>query len=581
MSKATTKKRIIYALLVMILLLTSACGKAADTTSSSTPTPSAQATVTSGDPSASPEPTVAETIDPYAKYEPGITITAGRKSRPNIKFIEGEDYSNNAWSNYIKDKLGITIEYDWIVDESTYEQKVNLSIASGDIPNTFTVTATQEQQLIDAGLIMDITGLFDQYASPLMNKIVKGDPLLYKTVLVDNKLYDIPMMPSKDFNMNVLCLRKDWLDNVGLQAPKTADELWNVLDAFVNKDPDQNGQKDTIGISFNKDLSASMGVGDINPMFAMYKAYPQAWIKDSAGKLVYGSILPEMKAALQNLQDLYKRGLIDPEFAVKDQGKVAQDIVAEKLGLEFGVFWTPAYPWNDLKIKNPNMEMLNIDIPSLDGEPVKSTIILNPLGKLVISKDCKNPEAVIKAVSLSEEMWWGTGEYADEWTAIRNSDKYKDIAGVDNNIPLMMMEPPTLNYDLYKEVTDGVEAKDPKVAFTTEGILEVENSLKYLNNNDLTQWGIWQLRVGTNSSTYVSNMRQDKGAYLISEFYGSPGPVQTERSTTLKKMEQEMITKIIMGAAPVSDFDKFVEQWKTSGGDDLTAEINAWYDNNK
>lgn len=519
-----------------------------------------------------------EPADPFGKYDPPITINAGRKSRPNIKFIEGEDYTNNAFSKELKDRLGIDVQYDWIVDESQYETKVNLAIASGDIPDAFLVTASQERQLIDAGLILDLTDLFEQYASPLMKKIVKGNPDLYKTVLVDNRLYDIPMMPSIDFNMNVLHIRKDWLDKLGLAPPKTADELWNVMDAFVNRDPDGNGQKDTVGLSINKDLTKSVGKGDVFPLFAMHKAYPEIWLKDASGKLVYGSVQPEMKAALQKIQDLYKQGLIDQEFAVKDQGKVAQDIVAEKSGIEFGVFWTPAYPWTDLKKKNSDMDLYNLDIPSLDGTPVNSAVVLNPLQKMVISKKAKNPEAIIKMVNLAEELWWGSSDLAEYWQGVQNDPKYKDIGGVDNNIPLLMMEPPALNYDLQADVTGAVNAKDPKTAQIKYAQLEAANVLKYLDDNDLNQWGLWKLRVGPESSTAVSNMRQDNGNYIVSEFYGSPGPVQTEKSSTLAKMEKEVITKIIMNAAPVSEFDKFVEHWKTSGGDELTAEINAWYE---
>lgn len=576
MSNFQLKRKILFiALAVMLVLSSVACGAG---TGSNT-TESSSATTAAGQTTAAA--TVAEAKDPFGKYDPMITINAARKSRPNIKFIEGEDYTNNAVSKEYRDQLGIDVQYDWIVDESQYEAKVNLAIASGDIPDAFTVTAPQEQQLIDAGLILDLTDIFEQYASPMLKKIVQGTPELYKTVLVNDRLYDIPMMPSIDFNINVLHIRKDWMDKLSLTPPKTADELWNIMDAFVNKDPDGNNKKDTIGLSLNKDLDNLVGVGDIGPMFFMYKAYKAAWIKDASGKLVYGSIQPEMKAALQNLQDLYKKGLIDPEFAVKDQGKVAQDIVAQKSGIEFGCFWTPSYPWNDLKKSNPEMDMYNLDIPTLDGTPVNSVVNLNPLVKLVVSKDCKNPEAIIKLVNLTEEMWWGSGELAKHWSEVRNDPKYKDVGGVDNNIPLMMMEPPTLNYDLYQEVTDGVNAKDPNVAKTAEGILEVQNSLKYLNEGDLNHWGIWKLRVGPESSTYISNLRQDNKNYIMNEFYGSPGPVQTEKSATLRKMEIEILTKIIMNAAPVSDFDKFVEQWKISGGDEMTAEINAWYEKNK
>jgi putative aldouronate transport system substrate-binding protein len=47
-----------------------------------------------------------------------------------------------------------------------------------------------------------------------------------------------------------------------------------------------------------------------------------------------------------------------------------------------------------------------------------------------------------------------------------------------------------------------------------------------------------------------------------------------ERLSTLDQMENEVFTKIIMGAADISEFDKFVEDWKRLGGDDITREIN-------
>lgn len=40
-----------------------------------------------------------------------------------------------------------------------------------------------------------------------------------------------------------------------------------------------------------------------------------------------------------------------------------------------------------------------------------------------------------------------------------------------------------------------------------------------------------------------------------------------------------MITNIITGAQPVDYFDEFVNLWKSSGGDAITAEINEWYQN--
>ena len=48
---------------------------------------------------------------------------------------------------------------------------------------------------------------------------------------------------------NVLLIRKDWLDKLGLQPPKTWDDLAKVAQAFTTQDPDGDGKADTYGLA--------------------------------------------------------------------------------------------------------------------------------------------------------------------------------------------------------------------------------------------------------------------------------------------------------------------------------------------
>lgn len=41
----------------------------------------------------------------------------------------------------------------------------------------------------------------------------------------------------------------------------------------------------------------------------------------------------------------------------------------------------------------------------------------------------------------------------------------------------------------------------------------------------------------------------------------------------LKKKEDEVFLKIIIGEASLDDFDTFVKEWKAEGGDEITAEV--------
>ncbi|HML48481.1 MAG TPA: ABC transporter substrate-binding protein, partial [Clostridia bacterium] len=68
-------------------------------------------------------------------------------------------------------------------------------------------------------------------------------------------------------------------------------------------------------------------------VFNAYNSYPGDWIWDQDGNAVYGSVQPQTKEALQKLQDWYKAGILDREFALKDAGKSTEPIVSGMAGL--------------------------------------------------------------------------------------------------------------------------------------------------------------------------------------------------------------------------------------------------------
>ena len=120
-------------------------------------------------------------------------------------------------------------------------------------------------------------------------------------------------------------IRQDWLDALGLEAPRTWDELAQVANAFVTEDPDGNGEDDTIGIlgPGNADHMNAVGGNQfgLDPLFSCYQSYPQYWLEGEDGKVEYGSIQPETKTALENISKLYADGDIDPEMLVRSDSK--------------------------------------------------------------------------------------------------------------------------------------------------------------------------------------------------------------------------------------------------------------------
>ena len=54
-----------------------------------------------------------------------------------------------------------------------------------------------------------------------------------------------------------------------------------------------------------------------------------------------------------------------------------------------------------------------------------------------------------------------------------------------------------------------------------------------------------------------------------------------EKQTYLHKLEIETFAQIIMGTQPITAFDEFVTNWSANGGEDITKEVNDWYNSNK
>jgi putative aldouronate transport system substrate-binding protein len=135
--------------------------------------------------------------------------------------------------------------------------------------------------------------------------------------------------------------------------------------------------------------------------------------------------------------------------------------------------------------------------------------------------------------------------------------------------------PPFKNLNAFQAIQAARAAGDLS---TLEGEPKViaENIAAYAEG-DTTQWG-WEKIYGVEGVYNVLEGYQANDQLMVESFVGAPTPTMVERRATLEKLEKEVFVKIIMGAAPIEEFDKFVEDWNKLGGEDMTNEVNAWYD---
>ncbi|RHC17552.1 extracellular solute-binding protein [Roseburia intestinalis] len=517
---------------------------------------------------------------PFSKYAETVTVHLGGSMNPNAKILDGMSYEDNAYTRFLKDDLNIEVVYDWIASSSDYDEKMNLCIGSGTIPEMMNVNATQYRALLKYDMIQPLDQYFEDYASDKLKGFVESGGEELKKCITNDKgeMMAIPAPSMMVGEMNEMWIRQDWLDNLGLEVPRTWDEMAAVAEAFVTQDPDGNGEDDTIGILGPGNSNHINDIGDnqfgLDPLFCSFQSYPQYWLQDEDGTVKYGSIQPETRVALEKIQKLYTDKLIDPEMLVRNNCQEA--VLSGKVGIFFGPWWS-GYTVGEATLAGEADWRAYFTPLSEDGKYY--TYMPDPTSKyVVVSKSCKNPEAAFKIISYlvaNEQQWTDDGITSSEMSC---ADFYPLWNGYDNADEIEVSTD-TLEKYLAGEITmDDVDFSQHKLL---KSDMEAVTELKKEPYDDfsLDKWNLDSDLAKTNLPRLVSLLVggapyvNDKYIPVYNAYSGQTETMQAKWAN-LKKMEEETFAKIIMGKADISEFDTFVENWKNQGGDQILKEIN-------
>lgn len=518
---------------------------------------------------------------PLGKYDPAIEVSFVRDLSDVVEnnvlgVLKGETIDNNRWTQLYEDELGIKIKYDWVVKGSPtsdqYLQKINVTLASGDLPDVIPVNATQLKQLADSDQIEDMTELYEKYASPFTKKVLSEEGTsVFDAATFDGKLMAVPQLESSMERAMYIWIRTDWLDKLGLKPPKTMADVLAISKAFTEGDPDGNGKQDTFGLGVTKDLwGGAMG---LEGFMAGYDAYPNIWVEDASGKLVFGSTQPEVKKALQVLQDMAKNGQIDQEFGVKDGGKVSEQISAGKIGMEYGEQWNSIWPLQLNRDNDPNAQWQAFPIVSESGETPKVPLKFSTTRFFAVKKGAAHPEAVIKMFNLHLEKNWGETAEFDKYFAPPEAESVWQLSPVTPY-------PVKKNVDAFRAIDAARKAGDfSTLTGEAKTIQEKLEAYASGSSDGFALWG-WERIYGEEGSMGIADHYDKNNQFLREKFVGAPTPTMVERKATLEKLQNEVFVKIILGD-PIDKFDQFVADWKKLGGDQITQEVNEWYETTK
>ncbi|MFE5319422.1 extracellular solute-binding protein [Paenibacillus sp. NPDC056579] len=221
------------------------------------------------------------------------------------------------------------------VPESDYQSKVRIVLSSDKIPDMVTtVRQATIMEFAPNGTLLPISDYMDKLPN-LKKKIeeYKIQEELDNWKPKDGKLYVLPFMNEAALYNRAPLIRSDLLKKYGLEAPKTADELYNVLKKLKEMNPGSYPLANTNAESLLSIFGAAWGIDSSNKGFS-YNA--------STRKFEYDYTSDNYKKYVTFLNRLVKEGLADPEIFTSSLDQWKQKLASGKSLFSF--YWISELP---------------------------------------------------------------------------------------------------------------------------------------------------------------------------------------------------------------------------------------------
>ena len=503
-----------------------------------------------------------------------IVIRVGRIFPPDMRFPEGQDLDNNAWTELYYERLGVTIVNEILAPADQYNQRIALAIAAGDMPDMWRSDLRNLYLAAEAGLLLDQTGMRYTYLNELSRSFVDAYDIPFYTATIGGVLYGFPFLQEDPGNgASFTFIRNDWLNDLGLDIPQTQSELVEALIAFGEQGPEY------FGLAVVNDLWG--GLYTLEGFFNAYHAYPNIWFEGDDGSLVYGTVQAEpMMAALRDLNRLYEAGAIDPEFIVKNQSMVAEDVTSLRMGAFFGRWWAPATAPRASFENDPDSvpdRWFAIDPVSIDNQPVllqsDSSI---PEWFYVINSSFERPDLMYEMINLwFEKLYSPDGDEAQFRRYVQSEGDYNDPQGfpfIQGLWPFIQPRVDQLGAAMRGEMT--VDQMSGEAAAIFEAMQRFEEGST--DGSDFVNF--WAHGQHTHGSMRIRLDALERNGIINDMNFGPATETMIARQSTLDQLRDEVIIQIITGQRSVESFEDFINDWHQLGGQDIINEINEWFD---
>mgnify|MGYP001108896101 CR=1 FL=1 len=524
------------------------CGSKEETKETAAESAKTEATTggeTTGDTATDPDKPYAGTkLTWYSRLNANVSTTY-----PNL--------GDTPWAQYVMEQTGIEIEFIHPTVGSE-DEEFSILIASGEYPDIiehkWTTYPGGPQAAINDGVIIDLDDVMVNNA-PNFSKLMADHPDVDKRVkTADGSYYCFPFLRGLEspnitqFSAGMI-LRKDVLDELGLEMPETIDEWETVLRAF------KEAGFETPFVTRNEWMKDVWSPGFDN--------WGNFYVED--GTVKHGLIEASRKDFISKMHDWYEEGLIDRDWLVADKAANQTYFTTGKSAAVYAPFgqglgqYTQVMNEADPEITQEDIRA-TVPVTSTKGQNAKFSKmndIYDQSGvSAAISTQCENVEAA---------AWLLDWMFSEEGNLCCNFG----IEGVTYE----MKDGKPVYTDMIMNNPDGLSVANALAAYTrasTSGVcVQDEDYIEQYYEQD------------NQKEALELSMKTDMG-----EHFFPPTSVAEEDSeqfadimNNVKTLADEMEAQFIAGTVPMDEWDAYQQQLKEFGIEDAIAMMQTAYDN--
>lgn len=461
-----------------------------------------------------------------------VMIGCGKKSGTAVTGEEGiirlamkDDNSSNPntakYFNRLNELLaeeGIkaTVEVVDLPSEG-YEEKLNLQISSGDIPDIMYFQGG-DANAASQDLLEDL------------RPYVKSSTYLKKIIGVqsEKRLENYPyLVYAAPLTAPTPVIKKDIFEQTKTGEALLKEPTLVNYEAFFKE---LIGLKDSEGNGAKYAITTSGDIKELDNIFNMAFGNTLTWLPTSAG-FEYYKVSDNEKKKIEFYRHLYAEGLIDPQFLTKKWDTKENAFYDGEAGVISGTSGKVIDMYNS-KVEQLNQTELLV-LPPAKGvsQGYGATDISKEKRGFAISSQSVNKELAFEVLDFLASP---KGQLLDQFGF--EGEQYNIV---DNKI----------------ELTPESAQWYQRFWYPVEPDLEMELVKPAMSD------------VGYQSLASVEDYYTEDNLFVIPEELVS-------KWDAAENIYNEYIADIITGKKEMTDFDKFVTEWKKSGGDELTAYAN-------